>query len=260
MAVGELADRCPERLGRVDELAQILRTKVRVARTGALLAVSGGCVDLRLGYKLTFMPGVDVCRSALGEDTTDRHDRAPLARLFLVGAKKVDQPVADLLQPHRSRGADPGLAAPLQHRRPHNSLGYRPPPPEAATPPLPASGSASLHLRPARTAETTMHYYQPGPPAGGCSGDGTAFGGSDGEGAWYWKVSRQTIAHALLALLPVPCARSSPFARPRRWASPSFPPGSVPGLPAIPSKSVRWSPRPTSQPIKNVGPAEKTSG
>ncbi len=42
--------------------------------------------------------------------------------------------------------------------RPHSSLGYRPPAPEAATPPLPDSGSASLHLRPAMAAETTMHY------------------------------------------------------------------------------------------------------
>ncbi|MEP9404543.1 MULTISPECIES: IS3 family transposase [Sphingomonas] len=41
--------------------------------------------------------------------------------------------------------------------RPHSSLGYRPPAPEAATPPLPASGSASLHLRPAMAAATTMH-------------------------------------------------------------------------------------------------------
>jgi transposase InsO family protein len=41
--------------------------------------------------------------------------------------------------------------------RPHSSLGYRPPAPEAATPPLPASGSAPLHLRPAMAAETTMH-------------------------------------------------------------------------------------------------------
>ena len=41
--------------------------------------------------------------------------------------------------------------------RPHSSLGYRPPAPEAATPPLPASSSASLHLRPAMAAETTMH-------------------------------------------------------------------------------------------------------
>ena len=41
--------------------------------------------------------------------------------------------------------------------RPHSSLGYRPPAPEAATPPLPASGSASLHLRPAMAAEVTMH-------------------------------------------------------------------------------------------------------
>ena len=32
--------------------------------------------------------------------------------------------------------------------RPHSSLGYRPPAPETATPPYPASGSASLHLRP----------------------------------------------------------------------------------------------------------------
>jgi transposase InsO family protein len=41
--------------------------------------------------------------------------------------------------------------------RPHSSLGYRPPAPAAATPPLPASGSASLHLRPAMAAEATMH-------------------------------------------------------------------------------------------------------
>jgi putative transposase len=41
--------------------------------------------------------------------------------------------------------------------RPHSSLGYRPPAPEAATPPLPASGSASLHLQPAMAVETTMH-------------------------------------------------------------------------------------------------------
>src|SRR3546814_7062515 len=31
--------------------------------------------------------------------------------------------------------------------RPHSSLGYRPPAPETASPPLPPSGSASLHLR-----------------------------------------------------------------------------------------------------------------
>ena len=41
--------------------------------------------------------------------------------------------------------------------RPHSSLGYRPPAPEAATPPLSASGSGSLHLRPTMAAETTMH-------------------------------------------------------------------------------------------------------
>ena len=41
--------------------------------------------------------------------------------------------------------------------RPQSSLGYRPPAPEAATPPFSASGSASLHLRPAMAAETTMH-------------------------------------------------------------------------------------------------------
>ena len=32
--------------------------------------------------------------------------------------------------------------------RPHSSLGYRPPAPETASPPYPASGSASLHLHP----------------------------------------------------------------------------------------------------------------
>ena len=41
--------------------------------------------------------------------------------------------------------------------RPHSSLGYRPPTPEAATPPLPISGSASLHLCLATAVETTMH-------------------------------------------------------------------------------------------------------
>ncbi len=41
--------------------------------------------------------------------------------------------------------------------RPHSSLGYRPPAPETATPPLPASGSASLHLQPGMALETTMH-------------------------------------------------------------------------------------------------------
>jgi putative transposase len=41
--------------------------------------------------------------------------------------------------------------------RPHSSLGYRPPVPEATTPLLAASGSASLHLRPAMAAGTTMH-------------------------------------------------------------------------------------------------------
>lgn len=41
--------------------------------------------------------------------------------------------------------------------RPHSSLGYRPPAPEAATPPWPPSGSASLHLRPAMAPEAILH-------------------------------------------------------------------------------------------------------
>jgi putative transposase len=40
------------------------------------------------------------------------------------------------------------LAQTLHTIRPHSSLGYRPPAPETAPPPYPASGSASLHLRP----------------------------------------------------------------------------------------------------------------
>src|SRR3546814_12771709 len=40
--------------------------------------------------------------------------------------------------------------------RPHSSLGYRPPAPEAATPPLPASASALLPPRPALAAEPEM--------------------------------------------------------------------------------------------------------
>jgi transposase InsO family protein len=41
--------------------------------------------------------------------------------------------------------------------RPHSSLGYRPPAPETATPPLPPSGSATLHLQAAMAKEATMH-------------------------------------------------------------------------------------------------------
>ena len=41
--------------------------------------------------------------------------------------------------------------------RPHSSLGYRPPAPETATTPMPASGSASLHRRPALASEVAMN-------------------------------------------------------------------------------------------------------
>ena len=41
--------------------------------------------------------------------------------------------------------------------RPHRSLGYRPPAPETAMPPLPPSASASLHLRTAMAPEATLH-------------------------------------------------------------------------------------------------------
>lgn len=53
--------------------------------------------------------------------------------------------------------------------RPHSRLGYRPPAPEAATPPLPASGSASLHLQRAMVAETTRHYLSTRPPPVGAA-------------------------------------------------------------------------------------------
>ncbi|QJR05934.1 integrase catalytic subunit (plasmid) [Sphingobium yanoikuyae] len=36
-------------------------------------------------------------------------------------------------------------------------MGYRPPAPETATPPYPASGSASLHLRPDMAAMGLIH-------------------------------------------------------------------------------------------------------
>jgi putative transposase len=39
----------------------------------------------------------------------------------------------------------------------HSRLGYRPPAPETATPPLPPSGSASLHLQAAMAKENRMH-------------------------------------------------------------------------------------------------------
>ena len=45
--------------------------------------------------------------------------------------------------------------------RPHSSLGYRPPAPETATPPYPASGSASLHLRPDMAAMGLIHLWTP---------------------------------------------------------------------------------------------------
>ena len=41
--------------------------------------------------------------------------------------------------------------------RPHSSLGYRPPAPEAATLPWLPSGSASLHLRPTMAPEAILH-------------------------------------------------------------------------------------------------------
>jgi transposase InsO family protein len=41
--------------------------------------------------------------------------------------------------------------------RPHSSLGYRPPAPETASPPLPPSGSAALHLQAAMATEGIMH-------------------------------------------------------------------------------------------------------
>ena len=41
--------------------------------------------------------------------------------------------------------------------RPHSSLGYRPPAPEAVPWPAPPSGSATLHLRPALAKEVVMH-------------------------------------------------------------------------------------------------------
>jgi putative transposase len=41
--------------------------------------------------------------------------------------------------------------------RPHSSLGYRSPAPETASPPLPPSGSATLHLQTAMAMEATMH-------------------------------------------------------------------------------------------------------
>lgn len=41
--------------------------------------------------------------------------------------------------------------------RPHSSLGYRPPAPEAVPSPWPSSGSASLHLHAAMADEATMH-------------------------------------------------------------------------------------------------------
>ena len=41
--------------------------------------------------------------------------------------------------------------------RPHSSLGYRPPAPEAVPSPVSPSGSASLHLRTTLAREASMH-------------------------------------------------------------------------------------------------------
>jgi transposase InsO family protein len=41
--------------------------------------------------------------------------------------------------------------------RPHSSVGYRPLAPEAASPPLPPSSSASRHLQAAMATEARMH-------------------------------------------------------------------------------------------------------
>lgn len=56
---------------------------------------------------------------------------------------------------HRSRGRC--VVALYNTIRPHSSLGYRPPAPETASPPLPPSGSASLHLQAAMATEAAMH-------------------------------------------------------------------------------------------------------
>jgi len=40
---------------------------------------------------------------------------------------------------------------------PHSKLGYRPPAPETATPPLPSSGYATLHLQSAMAKEEAMY-------------------------------------------------------------------------------------------------------
>ena len=45
--------------------------------------------------------------------------------------------------------------------RPHSSLGYRPPAPEAVPSPVSPSGSASLHLRPTLAMEASMHLWTP---------------------------------------------------------------------------------------------------
>jgi transposase InsO family protein len=43
--------------------------------------------------------------------------------------------------------------------RPHSSRGYRPPAPEIATPPLPPSDSASLHLQPTMAKGSIMREH-----------------------------------------------------------------------------------------------------
>lgn len=52
------------------------------------------------------------------------------------------------------------MATPLQHGRPHSSLGYRPPAPEAIIPPSWPSGSAPLRRPPRLAAKPTMHYHR----------------------------------------------------------------------------------------------------
>ena len=63
----------------------------------------------------------------------------------------------DFLQPRRRQGADRGVAPSLQHRPAAQQPGLAPAGTGSGDTAIAAFGSASLHLRPAMAAETTMH-------------------------------------------------------------------------------------------------------
>jgi putative transposase len=149
-----------------------LKVPQKQPKRGRLWLNDGSCVRLRPEHPGHVWAYDFVARQLKHEDVLAALTDPPVARrpsanirsdngseleLQRVASRRVDQR-RDLLQPRRIKSADQNLAAALQYRPPpHSSLSYRPPAPEAASPPMPPSGSPSLHLQAAMATEAKMN-------------------------------------------------------------------------------------------------------